>query len=323
MIRNGETVEKRLVVDHSYGDKQTTYAIPTTREEVSFSEYVDYWNQLKQISLKKKKEKEIQEKEEEGFVDVYDFNEDVWDEGSDDDLSDDDIEGLSLSLEDDERVWVKAIGMITGGDVGIMPFYRDDDLDRETVDINSIYKDPAKISLIKIDQHIQRLMTSYEKPKKWNSSKYGFTFKGEEYWINGKDAAQYISQKGFTVNEVLTIKSLKNLIDKKIKNDGDPLGINWFEKDMYTMCVLARRKGEELPTNRMELNEWLFVRSRHLQNVNMDVVLDINFFLSSIYKKLKRGVIMNFTLTLLKDRPQLWEIFRERVKLKQKDLPET
>ena len=209
---------------------------------------------------------------------------------------------------------IKALSYLVKGDLTKIPYAHKGDSKTK-----SLYDcmDDGKISLLRIDNHLRWMLEEdFDPLDPQNTSLLNFEHEGEQYYLQGKEGAQWITQAPFTVEEVMLVLDTDELIDKRIKEQGgDPYGANWYTRDLMLMAILCRKKNERLPIDIVERTHFIDKRAREFAELTMDKVLAVTFFLNRIYSELKRTIKCGISLQMR--RGQVLEILHKE-KLKEK-----
>lgn len=155
----------------------------------------------------------------------------------------------------------------------------------------------GKPSLSNIFSFIDDIVKSHQSPKS-NGKSFSFMYNGCRYYLSGKEWKGVLANNKFTNGEVLTAVETVGFFDKLIKENGDSDMSYQFQKDLTLMAILCRKKNEKLPSMLPDRLEFLQKRSEEFLQLPMDVVLDVTFFLTSIFLALKKETIYEHSMML-------------------------
>jgi hypothetical protein len=85
----------------------------------------------------------------------------------------------------------------------------------------------------------------------------------------------------YTVGEVMEVEEADRMYRVAKKQQGDPDGTFEFTATLRSMAILLRPDGHVLPWREVDLERYVEQQSEKFQDLTMDVVLDVRFFLRS------------------------------------------
>lgn len=100
-----------------------------------------------------------------------------------------------------------------------------------------------------------------------------------------KELKEAIAKQGDKSGDMM--REIKRL-EAEIDIEGDPNGNLVFAQYLRTIAILARKDGERLPPNDGDRERWIQARMIHLQEIDAQTALDVDFFLDSLLTLSKR-----------------------------------
>jgi hypothetical protein len=131
--------------------------------------------------------------------------------------------------------------------------------------------------------HILTIIQIYEP----SNNNLRFEHNGEVYKVDPQDLYTVYTGDHRTAGEFIWVKEFQRQLEaeNKKRNPYDDGNMS-FRFNLYTVSLLARKEGEELPYKESELREFLFKRSKELKDIRASVALDIAFFLRDMIESL-------------------------------------
>lgn len=174
---------------------------------------------------------------------------------------------------------IKAVSVLVKGDLTIIPA---GDLSADQIDAAIEGKGVlSEVSIVRLYAYLIWLINSYWKSTDKLIPGYCVMYKGKDYYLTQGRSELILTREAFTVGEVLEVEETNNWFERAKKAKGDPDGNFEFMADCAMMAVLLRPKGHELPINPEEREKYINKMGQHFQDLSLDVVLDVRFFLLS------------------------------------------
>ena len=163
--------------------------------------------------------------------------------------------------------------------------------DFDPVKIAHIYEDNfAKCISVLTDEHffMGRLdyLTSVKKAVKIPVLRKDFIVEhhGQTYMINPQEAENIQRSVGFTVGEVITVKTF---LDYAVKRKSRGLENVDFNLSLEQIATILRKPGERLPVHVNERTRFIDARKREFADLPYPMAIDIIFFLMTITSESK------------------------------------
>jgi len=151
-------------------------------------------------------------------------------------------------------------------------------------------------SLFRIYELCWYVMAGYK--GQYFSQDYTFTYKGEQYIIQGiqrSSLTQELLPPNVTVQEALEVLDLK----RKIDASDMPLENKLFGKFLRVMGAIARKEGEQLPVGDIECKRFIEERATHFQDIDAKTALDIDCFFFGRWKLVEQMIsILSYGMPL-------------------------
>lgn len=200
---------------------------------------------------------------------------------------------------------------LVDGDISELPFYE------EAVDDNFMIDMGFKgvLSLWHIYCHLLNIIDSYEPTETLDYSFEWFDIiKGKSvpttYYIEPDRAKRLLTKKNYTSGEYIELKEYERKVSRKIVANAKKKGYEGEEEEQLLMtgdangnlaftlskrklCILARPKGEKLPSNKSEREELIERRRKVFDEISLDIYLNVRFFLLGIVIGLSPEEITN------------------------------
>lgn len=213
-------------------------------------------------------------------------------------LSKDKFEGNDIGLLQEGLLDV--LPTLVDGDISDLPFYEEGVDDNFIIDIG--FK--GTLSLWHIYCHLLNIIESYKIEEKLDYKFEWFDLKKGKavtttYHIEPDRAKRLLTRKHYTSGEYIELKEYERKSAKKIKfkankagyegddetemvMTGDPRGNLAFSLSKHELAILARPKGEKLPSNKSEREELIKRRMQVFDEITLDIYLNVRFFLLAI-----------------------------------------
>ena len=118
---------------------------------------------------------------------------------------------------------------------------------------------------------------------------YEIEYRGEKYYLDPVGIMKSLEGAAYTAGEVITVCEYKRVLSKKTDNLDEDAAMN-LKLGLVEMAVLLRKKGEKLPLRQSERDAFISKRAKHFEDMSMDKVLAVRFFLLDILKAYVRTI---------------------------------
>lgn len=135
-----------------------------------------------------------------------------------------------------------------------------------------------EFGLLELYAHFINLINSFN-PEKCLEDSFVIDWKGRTYQIHKDESARTLLDIPLTAGEVVTAMEFQRRAIEVEKRKGDSEGNMAFALGMREMAVLCRRENEVLPYRKKELSEFIIRRAKIFEDLPMDIVLSVRFFL--------------------------------------------
>ena len=210
---------------------------------------------------------------------------------------------LSLSM---------AVSSIYGEHVSEVPFRLKNETTTKLITDGFIYTPDnvfqVPITLERLYAHFVNLVNSYR--DKVTGKNYSFIYKGNRYYVNKDKFLDMLTGERMTTGEVLEVLQVNVNLKKRVNHIASDANIN-FALGLSEFALLCRRKNEQLPSDRGKLTKWRNKRVLHLQDLRLDKVLDVRFFLRSTIIDSNLNPTTNYSLKA--SRPQRLRNLKKRI----------
>lgn len=196
---------------------------------------------------------------------------------------------------------VSSIQKLCPGDVDSLPFALADDNYQELVDSGYQVQLGHELSVIRLYTHIVNLINEY-KPERIPSV-FKWNWLNKTYQVKSLPAARILADKALTTGEAIEVMEYKRRAKKVSDENVDQSGNIDFELGLTEVAILLRRNGEKLPSNRRHLTAFLGKRRKLFENMTLDKVMDLRFFLLNALVQLARTRITASSGTDLRIKP--------------------
>jgi hypothetical protein len=184
---------------------------------------------------------------------------------------------------------IKAVSQVVKGDVHKLPIAGDAEEIRElydtgwTITLDSLAKLDV-LSIHHVHAHLANIIHAYT-PNKLKGD-FEYEHDGKTYIIQRGEARNYITGAAFTAGESVSVLEFQRIAKGAIKNDFEWDNNIMFNLHLDTVACLLREPDVELPWDRRKRVEYIDKMKKIAIRFSAAVVLDIDFFLSSILKSL-------------------------------------
>lgn len=187
--------------------------------------------------------------------------------------------------------------------VGYLP----EDSERDLIKENFIIRIGQNIplSVERVYAHLLNMFQNYQ-PEVSNFDQYilewfdtkmdGKTKFKQTYLLNSTGFNKVLSGNSFTSGEIIEALEFERLLGKKIKETMDLDGNLSFTLSMHQLAIFLRPKGISLPSKPRARSMFLTKYQNIFQDVPVNVVFDIGFFLTSSFKNYVQIEISNSSL---------------------------
>lgn len=186
-----------------------------------------------------------------------------------------------------------ALSTIVKGDLSKIPVAIDGDDYESFYDKGFILKPGDDITVLRIYFHILTVINKYvpeEIPQTFTVKRSVFPWiKDPEYIVRSESAARVLANRPFTTGEMLEVLEYQRLSEHSVRVGGDPANVE-FTLGLAEVSILLRKPGEDLPTSRRKLKQFIRERSEIFGNLPLSVILDLRFFLIAALLKLRTTV---------------------------------
>lgn len=165
--------------------------------------------------------------------------------------------------------------------------------EEDETDLSSLEVDFSKtnaLSVFSIIKHIDKVIESL-KPKNVSLDNAWFNHNDEIFYLSGTESFTFLESQAnrplLTFGEVIEIMEYKRLIDLEIKKEDslEAEANHTFTEALRSVAILARKKGEVLPSVRTE--NWIVDRIKYFKDISLQAYSDVSFFLTIIGLPLK------------------------------------
>ena len=184
-----------------------------------------------------------------------------------------------------------AVSLLVKGPLHLLPVALETDK-AEMIQTGRALKIGEDLSLFRLFAYLVHLVDSYE-----GEPANEIEYKGERYYLPADRAERFLTRKALTTGEVLEVEETRAVFEKRIKNEGDPEGVFAFTMDLWTLAILLRPKGHQLPHNPAELDAYIDRMSKHFQEIDLKTVLDVRFFLIATLRRLSAIAVSQWLST--------------------------
>jgi hypothetical protein len=231
-----------ISIRYAYDDKETVFKVPTDVSEVTFSQFLDF-----------RKE---------------------WDKYA---ALEDEEEKAGKAL----RHLLKAVSYVVEGDLSILPFGDGKKDYTQAFREGTAFDIGEELTVIGLYAYISHLIGGYKPEERDISKDYTCEHNSTTYYLTPDRARRMMSGISYTVGEVMEVEEADRMYRVAKKQQGDPDGTFEFTATLRSMAILLRPDGHVLPWREVDLERYVEQQSEKFQDLTMDVVLDVRFFLRS------------------------------------------
>lgn len=189
----------------------------------------------------------------------------------------------------------KAVGVIIGGDLDIIPFY-DEISESDKLNSGELLGIDSTVSILTLYAHLVFLLKQYVPSELVSLKRFPLNYKGEEFHVIGKEFIKGVNfEMPLTAGEAVAISELRDFFSKKQKEDQNITNDLLFTLGLHEMAILLRKEGEDIPSDVVARRAFLDERGKYFKDLPMDVVLDLRFFLTNIIQIYASGMIYEAT----------------------------
>lgn len=176
-----------------------------------------------------------------------------------------------------------AIGKICTGRLDELPVSVEDDSMQLLIDHGYTLKPGDDLSLMRLYAHCMTVLKGDVGDKADITVDYKLEWHGETYYIEPRRAYRMLANKRYTTGEVIEVLEFQRKIKQKMDNrKPGTMTSKWdFNLGLAEVSMLLRKKGEALKTNRADLDKFLHERMHIFQDLTLDIIFGIRFFLQS------------------------------------------
>lgn len=214
------------------------------------------------------------------------------------DMTDEDIKEFQKIEIDHESLnlhLVDALSYIIGGDISNMDFNSPNDDVEKLISEGYVLNIGDEITTIRLYAHVITIINQYEPETidkgykvEWFDVEYNKDQSKSknvkcDYFVEPEAALRIMAgDKTYTNGEVISAIEYDRSANKEIDSVGDESGNIEFNLSLAQLAILLRREGERLPMRRKDRIRFIDRRKRIFENLTLDVVLNVRFFLSAI-----------------------------------------
>lgn len=153
--------------------------------------------------------------------------------------------------------------------------------------------DVSKLSIVDKSNLAISITEHYRSDITVKDNNLSFEHNNETYLISGKLVNDYLQGNSFTAGEVATVKDFRRrLSEAESEKETPETGTLMFKLRLHDLAVLARKENEVLPFDISERTKLLNERMVLFQDLKMDLVFNISFFLTSLSKVIIQKAII-------------------------------
>lgn len=207
---------------------------------------------------------------------------------------------------------VEALSCVVKGDLDALPFSGDESYE-DLIDRSYQVRPESEISIIHVYAHLVVMIQLY-KPELINKT-FNWNWNNHKFVMNAGPAARVISGRPLTTNESIEVLEYQRRATSITEENPSETGNIDFNLGLTEMAILLRRPGEKLPTDRRHLTKFIAKRKKIFENINLEEVMNIRFFLLSACVNLLETQTTNSSGTA-----PLVRIEQEKVTLREKGM---
>lgn len=190
----------------------------------------------------------------------------------------------------------RALTYVYGDWIFDLPFSLDEPL--EELFLNSFAVTLGDdLSVMRLYAHLNTVINAF-KPETLKDKVFKLHVGGEEYQLDQLKAAKFLTLEGVSTGEAIEVLEFRRIAEKNLEEKKYSLGSMDFTLGLRELAILVRKKGEPLPWNRGELNQFLDTRMQVFRTVTSAEVLTLRFFLINSYLLWLQSQITNSSGTV-------------------------
>jgi len=183
------------------------------------------------------------------------------------------------------RQLVKALSQVVSGDLEQIPFSVDAQGEVAKLFDGYMIKPGDELSILRVYAHVVNTYNSY-KPE-LIPEVYQAEVGGERYYLTG-NAAQMLLGIGYTAGESFEVMEYQRRANLHVERTPDQVGNIEFNLGLTELALLLRKKGERLPSNETDRENFINERKQVFAEISLDQVFNLRFFLANLLLKTGR-----------------------------------
>lgn len=186
---------------------------------------------------------------------------------------------------------IDALKCIVKGDAESIPFALEGDDYGQLVDDNFQMRIGEQISMLRIYAHLTVLINTFTPEQ--IPERFKWSWRGQKYVIEAKPAARLLAGKPLTTGEALEVLEYQRRAGMMAELTPHDEGNIDFTLGLTEVSILLRKKGEKLPSERKELDRFLNARRKIFENITLDRLVEMRFFLLNALLQLRKTQTIN------------------------------